>query len=211
MQHEMTSIPCQPTPKFKNPPQVRQTGCKANASASTRQSQHSSSLFPFASSFFPQLSLADVLWPSTEVGHRLGRHHVQIVAPNSRNLCHEGGPNDLYPYDSERTGCIKANFEHNTSTPDTSLARANNETSSLYRQPKTRRPQNTITDEKMPESKHQAADGLLVAETRKNLEQLKDENTFFDPLLTPQQPFLLFSGVNQQSGMRCRRNCSPRD
>ena len=33
--------------------QVRQTGCKANASASTRQSQHSSSLFPFASSFFP--------------------------------------------------------------------------------------------------------------------------------------------------------------
>ena len=111
-----------------------------------------------------------------------------------------------YPYDSERTGCIKANSEHNTSTPDTSLARANNETSSLYRQPKTRRPQNIITDEEMPESKHQAADGLLVAETRKNLEQLKDENTFFDPLLTPQQPFLLSSGVNQQSGMRCRRN-----
>ena len=135
--------------------QVRQTGCKANASASTRLSQHSSSLFPFASSFFPyKLSLADVLWPSTEVGHRLGRHHVQIVAPNSRNLYHEGGPNDLYPYDSERTGCIKANSEHNTSTPDTSLARANNETSSLYRQPKTRRPQNTITDEEMPESKH---------------------------------------------------------
>ena len=45
-----------------------------------------------------------------------------------------------------------------------------------------------------------------MAETRKNLEQLKDENTFFDPLLTPQQPFLLCSGVNQQSGMRCRRN-----
>ena len=45
-----------------------------------------------------------------------------------------------------------------------------------------------------------------MAETRKNLEQLKDENTFFDPLLTPQQPFLLSSGVNQQSGMRCRRN-----
>ena len=56
----------------------------------------------------------------------------RIVAPNSRNLYREGRPNDLYPYDSEGTGCIKANSEHKTPTPDTSLARANNETSSLY-------------------------------------------------------------------------------
>ena len=77
-----------------------------------------------------------------------------MVASNSRNLYHEGGSNDLYPYDCERTGCIKANSEHNTSTPGTSLARVNNETSSLYRQQKTRRPQNIITDEEMAESKH---------------------------------------------------------
>ena len=109
--------------------------------------------------------MADGFWPSTEVGHGLGRHHVRIVAPNSRNLYREGRPNDLHAHDSD---CIKANSEHNTPTPDTSLASADNETSSLYRQPKTRRPQNIITDEEMPKSKHCAADGLLVAETRKN-------------------------------------------
>ena len=53
----------------------------------------------------------------------------------------------------------------------------------------------------MPQSKHYAADRLLVAEMRKNQEQLKDKNTFFDPLLAPQQPFLLSSGVKQPSGM----------
>ena len=55
---------------------------------------------------------------------------------------------------------MNANSKHNTPTPDISMDSANNETSPL------------------PERRHWAADGLLVAEKRKNQEQLRAENTF---------------------------------
>ena len=63
---------------------------------------------------------------------------------------------------------MNAISKHNTPTPGFSMDSANNETSAL------------------PERKHRAADGLLVAEKRKNQEQLRAENTFCDSLLTPQ-------------------------
>ena len=63
---------------------------------------------------------------------------------------------------------MNAISKHNTPTPGFSMDSANNETSAL------------------PERRHWAADGLLVAEKRKNQEQLRAENTFCDPLLTPQ-------------------------
>ena len=63
---------------------------------------------------------------------------------------------------------MNANSKHNTPTPGISMDSTNNETSAL------------------PERRHWAADGLLVAEKRKNQEQLRAENTFCDPLLTPQ-------------------------
>ena len=85
---------------------------------------------------------------------RRGRQARNFTENDPKILDHKSSSEQIIFRNCRWVPLIKANSEHNTPTPDTSLGRANNETSSLYGQPKTRTPQNIITDEEMPESKH---------------------------------------------------------